>query len=129
VGGILAALLGALHEQLVDLEAPVLDLLLGLLGLAEDGSGLRVVVAVSALEEGLGVLVALVHHADDVGQRWPPLERFLQRREVGVEGGHAAALQDVDVEHALDVDVGLDAAVGLQRVADLRERALRTARC
>lgn len=116
---VFAPLPGSLHEQLVDLEAAVLDLLLSLFGFGEDGPGLRVAVAVHPLEVRLRVLVALVHDPDHVDQRGSFAQVVAEGGEVGVDGRDVGALEEVDVEHSLDVDVGLDALVALERLPEL----------
>ena len=62
--------LGPVHEEGIDLERSVLDLLIGFLELAENRASLWVVIRGDCLQHSLSVLVALVdypHHTHQSG--------------------------------------------------------------
>lgn len=101
--GILALLLRAFHEQIVNLETAILDLLFCLFSFDQNGACLWVVFAVECLQIGSGVFVTLVDDADGIEKSWSFDESGMVILEVGVDFCDVGSLEQLNIEDALDV--------------------------
>ena len=119
---VLHPLLGPVCEQLVNDEHPVLDLLLGLFGLDQDGAGLRVTIPEVLPEKDVSVLIALVVDPNDVHQGGRLQQQLFEFEHEGVNMGDVSALDDLHVEDPLDIVVSSDIPLQFHRILDLHER-------
>ena len=96
---------GPIHEKFIYFKRSVLDLLISLLSISQNRSGLRIVITRNPFEIAFGVLVTLMHNGNFIDQSRSIRKFLLEMTQISVNVNNTLTLQKLNVEHPLDVDV------------------------